>query len=71
MKIILDIEDDVSKKVVDAKEATCEDCKNFIQHYRRTEHGEYVEVYCGHCTNIRIKNKKPGDKACDNFELAE
>lgn len=71
MKIILDIEENISRKVVDAKAATCRDCKKFIQHYRRTECGTYTEVYCGHCTCVRVKSRNPDDKACANFEIAD
>lgn len=71
MKVILDIGDDTAKKVVDAKEATCEDCKHFIQHFRKTEYGTYEKVYCGHCTKPRVKSKSPLDSACAHFQLAE
>lgn len=73
MKVILNLEGIDESKVLDAKVATCEDCKHFIQHYIKQDFAYggsgFSEAYAGHCTTPRIKDKKPDDKACKYFEL--
>ena len=73
MKVILNLEGIDESKVLDAKVATCADCKYFIQHYVKRDSScngsEFSKIYAGHCTTPRIKYKKPDDKACKYFEL--
>ena len=53
---------------------TCRDCEYFKQHYVfatapcRDSIDGFTPVNYGHCTYPRLKNRKPGDKACQFFE---
>lgn len=35
-------------------ENICKNCTYFIQHYAKVDE-EFVEVYCGHCINLKNK----------------
>lgn len=69
----------IEERQKQATKYTCQSCKNFYQHYTvdqtrslngyTTINGLYVHpINCGHCATPRIKNKAPGDKACNYFE---
>lgn len=47
----------------------CKFCKFYHQHYGKID-GEYYALYCGHCSQLRIKPRKPEDK-CEHFEVRE
>ncbi|MBQ7802220.1 MAG: hypothetical protein IJ375_07870 [Oscillospiraceae bacterium] len=46
---------------------TCQNCANFIQHYG-LQSGKFYRLYCGHCTQSRIKKRYPDAKACAHFQ---
>ena len=58
------------KGIICMENQTCQNCKYYRQHYGLDETGIF-RVYCGHCTCARVKSKKPHQKACENFLLAE
>ena len=45
---------------------TCNSCQYYRQHYTFNER-KIVRVYCGHCTCLRIKTKRPDSKVCENY----
>ena len=45
-----------------AGQRVCYFCAHYQQHYYREE-TRYIEVYCGHCREPRIKSRKP-DQSC-------
>lgn len=47
----------------------CKFCKFYHQHYGKIQ-GEYHALNCGHCSQLRIKPRKPEDK-CEHFEVRE
>lgn len=49
------------------KPKACEYCKFYIQHYMKVD-GRYSKTCCGHCTQGRVKGRKPED-TCKYFEL--
>ena len=46
----------------------CKNCIHYRQHYI-LDIECCIPVNCGHCTNIRIKHRKPDSSACDCFKL--
>ena len=48
------------------KEKFCKTCVYFIQHYRKSKKN-YYEVYCGHCTHLRVKKKTADTKSCTHY----
>ena len=48
---------------------TCKTCTYFHQHYILSE-GKIMRVYCGHCTFPKIRNRRPFNKACENYVYA-
>lgn len=55
-------------------EDVCANCRHFVQHYRMrgcpdvlTGAAEVDPVNYGHCTEPRVKPRKPGD-TCGRFE---
>ena len=44
----------------------CKDCRHYLQHYTLDEQ-KVFRVYCGHCTQSRIKHRSPDSKACGQF----
>lgn len=44
----------------------CKDCQHFLQHYTYLQ-GKWRWVYCGHCTHLRVRTKRPDAPACENF----
>jgi len=47
-------------------ENICENCKNYIQHYRKAKKNYYF-INCGHCIKKVRKACYPSRKACENF----
>lgn len=50
-------------------ENICKNCTYFIQHYAKVDE-EFVEVYCGHCINLKNKEKcgyKKVNETCKLF----
>ena len=47
-------------------EKLCKNCTYFYQHYTFIG-GKIRRIYCGHCIFSRPKNKRPLDKACENY----
>ena len=55
-----------------AKEQTakiCGKCVHYIQHYGLFN-GVYRWGYLGHCTQGRLKPRRPDAKACEQYEQA-
>ena len=48
------------------QEHTCINCQYFLRHYI-IKNEKVIPIYCGHCTHLKQKNKKPYSKACDLF----
>ena len=44
----------------------CKDCGHFLQHYA-LGNGRLWKVYCGHCTCLQARQKRPDAKACGHF----
>lgn len=44
----------------------CEYCKNFMQHYIKSE-DQYVPIYSGHCSAQRVKKTRKPDNTCKYF----
>ena len=51
------------------KQTTCGSCIYFRQHYILNQRN-LVRVYCGHCTNMSPKHKRPDSKVCDKYQFA-
>ena len=47
-------------------ENTCKTCKHFLQHYILHQ-GQLSRVYCGHCTHLSAKRKRPDCAACEHY----
>lgn len=45
---------------------TCQTCQHYIQHYAFNSK-KIFRVYCGHCTFVGTKRKRPDTKACENY----
>ncbi len=45
---------------------TCKTCAHYRQHYA-LDNRHIFRVYCGHCTFLKVKNKKPDSKICENY----
>jgi len=50
---------------------SCANCAHYHQHYVMRENGTYFECWDGHCTEPRIKNRKPNTLACERWEAKE
>jgi len=48
----------------------CKSCAYFRQHYTFDQR-KIFRVYCGHCTYLKAKVKRPDSKACHNYLRAE
>ena len=52
------------------KEATCANCKHYVQHYVQhcmsIDSAYMMPCNCGHCVYPRVKSRKPGD-VCEKF----
>ena len=44
----------------------CRNCKYFKQHYALDEK-DLFRVFCGHCTQPKVRRKEPTSKACALF----
>lgn len=55
---------------ISKEEKVCVNCKYFIQHYIYDErfHNDFLPCNAGHCVKPRVKDRKPGRKACERFE---
>lgn len=49
---------------------TCKDCTHFRQHYILDEQS-CTAVPCGHCTQPRLKHRRPDAKACTQFAAGD
>lgn len=47
---------------------TCRDCRYFHQHYVWLQDGWYMAAACGHCSQNRLKHRRPYKPACEAFE---
>ena len=52
------------------EQSTCSSCAYFKQHYALDKRKIY-RVYCGHCTQIRAKTKRPDAKSCEQYIYKE
>jgi len=48
-------------------EKICENCKHFIQHYRKAKKN-YYKINCGHCVYPLIKKREATHKACAHWK---
>ena len=44
----------------------CNTCAHYRQHYAFDKR-HIFRVYCGHCTFLKLKRKKPDSKICENY----
>ena len=44
----------------------CKTCAHYRQHYTFDQR-KIFQVYCGHCTFLRARRKRPDAKACEYF----
>ena len=44
----------------------CADCSHYLRHYTFDKR-KLFQVYCGHCTFLRARRKRPDAKACEYF----
>lgn len=44
----------------------CSGCVHFLQHYGMRNNKLY-RLYCGHCTAVSVKHRRPDAKACANY----
>ena len=56
---------------INNREEVCANCEHFTQHYVMFEGfiGGIGAINAGHCAYPRIKDRKPGHPACENFEV--
>jgi len=45
---------------------TCNTCVHYRQHYAFDQR-KIFRVYCGHCTYLKTKKKRPDSKVCENY----
>ena len=45
---------------------TCNTCAYYRRHYT-VDQRKIFRVYCGHCTYLRVKRKKPDAGGCENY----
>lgn len=50
-------------------DSECRDCQHYIQHYGIDEK-QIFALFCGHCTYMRAKHKRPNTRACEHFTPA-
>ena len=50
--------------------ATCGSCAHYRQHYA-FDRRKIFRVYCGHCTCLKAKMKRPDSKICGDYIQAE
>lgn len=48
------------------KQSTCSTCVNYRRHYAFDKR-EIFRVYCGHCTCLKVRKKKPDALACEHY----
>lgn len=49
---------------------TCDSCAHYRRHYVLVER-KIIQIHCGHCTNGKMKSKRPTAKACEAYIPAE
>lgn len=49
---------------------TCNTCIHYRQHYTFDQHGIF-RVYCGHCTCLKVRSKRPDSPKCDHYTPCE
>lgn len=65
---------ELAEEIIDSKR--CKNCKFFRQHYAKATletpwaKDDFFKVDGGHCTAVRIKNRKPDTPACALFEFS-
>ncbi len=65
---------ELAEEIIDSKR--CKNCKFFCQHYAKATletpwaKDDFFKVGGGHCTAVRIKNRKPDTPACALFEFS-
>ena len=47
-------------------QSTCSSCVHYRQHYAFDQR-KLFRVYCGHCTYLKAKIKRPDSKICENY----
>lgn len=47
-------------------QATCSSCKHFHPHYTFNQR-KIFRVYCGHCTCLMAKTRRPDAKICERY----
>lgn len=45
---------------------TCGTCAHYRRHYVLDQR-KIFRVYCGHCTYLKAKTKRPDSKICENY----
>ncbi len=55
---------------ISKEEKACINCKYYHQHYIKVDTQSYIKCYDGHCTNPRLKSRKPS-QSCEHFEFRE
>ena len=48
------------------EEYRCKHCVFYLQHYILSKK-KLIRIYAGHCTNPKVRNKRPDSPACDHF----
>ena len=48
----------------------CNTCVHYQQHYALDQHGIF-RVYCGHCTYLKVRARKPDSKICESYIKTE
>lgn len=51
-------------------ENKCGSCMYYRQHYAFDQR-KIFRVYCGHCTFIKVKTKRPDSKICEYYQQAD
>ena len=44
----------------------CNTCAHYRQHYALDDR-RIFRVYCGHCTFLKVKRRKPDTEACEHY----
>lgn len=47
-------------------ENVCQNCRHFKQHYIKINR-RFSAIEDGHCVYPRLKDRRPGTKACDHY----
>ena len=52
------------------QQLTCKSCAYYKQHYAFDKR-KIFRVYCGHCTYLRARTRRPDAKICDDYMQGE